>query len=566
MTERQPARAGRWWVLAALIVLTSGCASSRVRDGGYEPGQETRRIPLSTEFGMASVRVDGEPALVIGVFKDERTKVIIQKVRIPVTVTEGRSWQWHPEFFALPLAPVQTVVGLSGGALLATGCAVTYPVRAVIGTAGGAALPIAGRVFYVVRVPVGLTGHAFLLVLNPLVKQGAAGAAALLEVVLLAPAFADGLLPLEEPEKGVPWLTGIWPRQPSPKYVLETLTLLVNLDLMTIGSIAYRSDGAELPAESRYRPYEPVTLPQLFSNLSTKWAKAWKDTWAFTWDFSPATAEKCDAASTSCWTWAWDLDDHVRLFGLNTAEPGRKSLFSSCVDFALDYGRYSWSPLLPDGKWREVRRTHGPPVPDGQPYEEVRTERIPCAIRLPISGNVRAKRADAPQVTIGPAMVKPLSTGVRVDLGEVLSRFCHDDQLVVAVEARLETEPDKVRAHECELRVSDFRKAGGPVVTWVEPAAGGTGPHRMPQQAVNVSVVLRGDTGDAPIGSWQIKQDGVLRGVGMAAPGKNLGRTVVAVPVGGEIQLPAPGQNTTVQVIVDDVQGNTTTSTVTLVR
>jgi len=543
-------------VILLALLLCGGCAAPRTSERPLPPEVKLLLVSKQMDFALEEQWIKAEQVLRVKMLKKETVKYKERTIEKKEVTTEKREWAFHPEFFALPFAPLQFVFGATGALVLPTFAAGTYPIRWAVGVTADTVIVVIGGVTYVCQVSAGMVSMAVLASLNPPLKWTVCSAYLVADYVTVLPAAVDGLFR---------------PSKRSPKFVTESMMLPMNVDIIALGNLMYKDEGSGAP--SRYIPYESVTLKEFYANMGTKWVKAMKDSWHFTWDPDPVVGFFGGAAKP-VWDWTWDVTSHFRVCGTLPPEktPAEDSAFIKCLKFAVGFSRYSLLPLRQDGKWYTVGQPKVKITSDTEKVTDAKTEVTPCDI-LAAYGTIRAHRGDIPLKAPSPGIARQ---AVEVSLKSALESLCHDDRLVVSLTATPAPDAERRLTVQYEKPVADLRDPAGPRIECECVAPSGvtlnTGPDALTlvrEKEVRLRFGFRSDTENARIVLWQISRDGyVIAGRARESGfdrtvGKGAG-TEVAITLDAAAKATDTGKATRVEAKATDSEGRTSSYTLRL--
>jgi len=298
--RRQSCVAG--FVALAMVLVFAGC-SSRVATT-YEIEESRQESAPDTKYVIVAEAAKSKRALRVGMQKQVTRDVTVKRILKKITTSYEKDLEWQPGFFALPLAPLQCVGGLTGTMGLATGYGITYPIRGVVGSTAGTLCAVTGATTYTVQVVSGLTGNVLALVFNPAVKDTMAVVFIVAESVSLIPAVIDGL----------------FDSQASRKYILETLMLPFNLDILLLGRLTFQDADDD---SSPYIPYSKVTTSGFIRAVNRSWEQTLSDTWYRTWANS-WLLDSFGTATVESFQWGWDWEQPALQWGITRSDDRRQ--------------------------------------------------------------------------------------------------------------------------------------------------------------------------------------------------------------------------------------------------
>ena len=139
-----------WTCLPSLVALVAlalaGCAP--VRGPDQTPAERSHALRAATPPRYQLVAREAPegrpPSLIVELIRLDAAGTVERTAEEQGGTGTARSWSFRPGFLLLPLAPVQTAIGLTGAAGLAGGFASTYLVRWGAGTVGAGVCAVAG--------------------------------------------------------------------------------------------------------------------------------------------------------------------------------------------------------------------------------------------------------------------------------------------------------------------------------------------------------------------------------------------------------------------------------------
>ena len=547
---RTSARALLALTLAALPFLV-GCGKMRLGKTSVRTAtpRKERGTPVVAHKLQAMVDF-GRKCIVVQLTEQKTTPVTLVTPQEKVAEVEKGGTRFEPGFLILPAAPVQSTALLAFGAGQTSVALSTFLVRASMGTTFGAVAGAAGGGVYAAKIPVGFAFMGMFVALSPPLKWSVAVGEFLVEYFSVIPGAIDGIFP--------------WPyAKQQARPIWETLMMPVNLDVLIVGNILDLAYGK--PGTEPYTPYEDVTPGEFMMKLVDKWAKGFEEAWEFTWDDAPVKKSFVKAAGEAV-KWGWDVDAHMKGWGMQREDPTEECLIEKVIKEAFDYKRYSllpvsWGDFEPTGAVKVVEK-----LPDRR--TELDPEKKPPEPTGvgDLSATIRAEGSEVGSIVYEVPEADRGKTKVEVPLDKAAAAFCLDDKLAVSLATRKGDREAKHKLPE-PIAVNGLRlEAAGPHVFWRKPEGVAEGKEVVivNEQRVAIEAVLKADAAEGQIQKWQLLQDGVPKGWSPADPGAGLGRQVDARPGENFISLKADGTRSKIQVVVADAAGKTTTSTVIL--